>query len=156
MYPVSATDLAPTHLPLALISVSLATHSFISWVHSGLSKPERTNPSGRSRVESCAADFSHKSYSMSWPLQDAHKKREHFEGGWQESEEKYKGTGWRWGMGVILFGGFSWSHKVKGRAGQRTRGRREAESKGGAGREQRRKLASCFHSWDIQSNEPSF
>lgn len=34
--------------------------------------------------------------------------------------------------------------------------RREALSRGGTGVEQRRKLASCFHSWDIQSNEPSF
>lgn len=103
-------------------------------------------------------DFSHKSYSMSRPLQDAHKKKkkEHFEGAWQESKEKYKGTGRRWEMGEILLGGFSWSREVKGRAGQRTGGRREAESKGGAGREQRRKLASCFHSWDIQSNEPAF
>lgn len=109
-------------------------------------------------MESCAVDFSHKSYSMSRPLQDAHKKKkkEHFEGAWQESKEKYKGTGRRWEMGEILLGGFSWSREVKGRAGQRTGGRREAESKGGAGREQRRKLASCFHSWDIQSNEPAF
>lgn len=71
--------------------------SFISWVHSSLSKPGSTNPSGRSRVECWAIDYSHRSDSMSQHFQDAHNK-EHLWGGWQGSEEKYKGTWQRWGM----------------------------------------------------------
>ena len=57
MYPALATDLAPTHLSLALILISLAAHtpflmtSSISWAHSGFSEPGRAHPSGRSRVE---------------------------------------------------------------------------------------------------------
>lgn len=50
-------------------------------------------------------------------------------------------------------GGFSWSPEVKGEGGQRVRGKKESESTGEAGTEKGRKLAFCFHSWDIQSNE---
>lgn len=105
-------------------------------------------------MESYAVDFSHKSYSMSRPLQDAHKKKNILKVGGRRAKRNIReqdGDG-KWERFCL---GDS-AGLVKGRAGQRTGGRREAESKGGAGREQRRKLASCFHSWDIQSNEPAF
>lgn len=60
-------------------------------------------------------------------------KKEHFEGGWQESKEKYKGTGRRWEMGKILLGGFSWSRKRKGWAENRREERSRKQRRGRKG-----------------------
>lgn len=66
----------------------------------------------------------------------------------REHEEMGEGSDSVWGIPLIS--------RSKGRGGKRRGGRRQAESVGGGKRNKSRKLASCFHSWDIQSNEPSF